>query len=238
MSNFKIPDNPEYTENIRMFKTTDPAHADLFNNVIEQLLENEVYLKKMVDDYKAALDTYYQQVVGYTDQKIADLINGAPETLDTLKEVADAIQENETVVEALNAAIGNKANQVELDTHTGNEIIHITSKERNKWNSIITDLTNNYYNKETCEEYYYKKSDVDAKFDESFIHNIVELKAGRPIYLYPSRFTGYKLISAATNNAASYVKMFALGDNVDTIELSAIPEKDCKLYLTYVKCLY
>lgn len=187
---------------------------------------------------QAALDTYYQQSVGYTDNKIADLINGAPETLDTLKEVADAIQENETIVEALDAAIGNKANQSELDTHTGNETIHITAKERNKWNSIITDLTNNYYNKETCEEYYYKKSDVDTKFDEIFIHNTVELKAGRPIYLYPSRLTGYKLISASTNNSASYVKMFALGDNVDTIELSAIPEKDCKLYLTYVKCLY
>lgn len=40
------------------------------------------------------------------------LVNGAPETLDTLKEVADAISENETVVEALNAAIGNKVDKV------------------------------------------------------------------------------------------------------------------------------
>lgn len=40
------------------------------------------------------------------------LVNGAPETLDTLKEVADAIAENETVVEALNAAIGNKVDKV------------------------------------------------------------------------------------------------------------------------------
>lgn len=41
------------------------------------------------------------------------LVNGAPETLDTLKELADAIAENETVVEALNAAIGNKVDKVE-----------------------------------------------------------------------------------------------------------------------------
>lgn len=84
-----------------------------------------------------ALDTYYQQSTGYTDQAIADLINGAPETLNTLKEVADAIKENETVVEALDGAIGKKANQAELDTHTENATIHITSAERTKWNNKL-----------------------------------------------------------------------------------------------------
>lgn len=51
----------------------------------------------------------------YTDTKISDLIGGAPETLDTLKEVADAISENESVVDGLNAAIGNKADKSEVD---------------------------------------------------------------------------------------------------------------------------
>ncbi len=54
---------------------------------------------------------YDEDLKGYTDAKIGQLINGAPETLDTLKEVADAIQENETVVEALNEAIGTKLNK-------------------------------------------------------------------------------------------------------------------------------
>lgn len=42
------------------------------------------------------------------------LINGAPETLDTLKEIADAIGANETIVEALNTAIGTKANVADV----------------------------------------------------------------------------------------------------------------------------
>lgn len=63
-----------------------------------------------------ALDAYYQQSTGYTDQKIADLIGGAPSTLDTLGEIADAMQENEDVVEALDAAIGIKANQAEVES--------------------------------------------------------------------------------------------------------------------------
>lgn len=84
---------------------------------------------------QTALDSYYQQSTGYADRKIADLINGAPETLDTLKEVADAIEENETVVEALDAAIGKKADQAELDGHVGNDTIHITATEREEWNN-------------------------------------------------------------------------------------------------------
>lgn len=81
-----------------------------------------------------AIDTALAQSNYYTDAKLADLIDGAPETLDTLKEVADAIAENETVVELLNAAIGTKANQTELDTHTNNNVIHITQDDKDNWN--------------------------------------------------------------------------------------------------------
>lgn len=81
-----------------------------------------------------AIDGAYANSNKYTDQKIADLINGAPETMDTLKEIADAIEKNKSVVEALDKSIGAKANQNELDTHTGNDTIHITSDERTKWN--------------------------------------------------------------------------------------------------------
>ena len=56
----------------------------------------------------------------YTDTEIAGLINGAPITLDTLGEIATAMSENQSVVEALNSAIGTKANASDLTTHTGN----------------------------------------------------------------------------------------------------------------------
>lgn len=63
-----------------------------------------------------ALDAYYRQSTGYTDQKIADLINGAPSTLDTLGEIADAMSDNQDVVAALNTAIGSKANLAEVES--------------------------------------------------------------------------------------------------------------------------
>lgn len=55
----------------------------------------------------------------YTDTSIANLINGAPSTLDTLKEIADAMDANQDVVDALEEAIGTKASQSALDTLSG-----------------------------------------------------------------------------------------------------------------------
>ena len=98
-----------------------------------------------------AIDGAYANSNKYTDQKIADLINGAPETLDTLKEVADAIETSKTVEDALNNAIGKKANQAELDTHTNNDTIHITSDERAKWNDA-NDKKHSHNNKSVLDK--------------------------------------------------------------------------------------
>lgn len=57
---------------------------------------------------------------GYTDTKIADLINGAPATLDTLGEIAQAMSDNKGVVDALDEAIGTKATASDLTAHIGN----------------------------------------------------------------------------------------------------------------------
>ncbi len=88
-----------------------------------------------------ALATQYEELTGYTDQKIADLIGGAPETLDTLKEVADAIEENEDIVEALHAAVGNKADQTELELHTGNDVIHVTEEDKAELGALRETVT-------------------------------------------------------------------------------------------------
>lgn len=87
---------------------------------------------------KTYTDGMYRQATAYADKKVADLIGGAPESLDTLKEVADAIKENKSVMDALDAAVGKKANQSELDTHVDNSTIHITSQEREKWNGSVS----------------------------------------------------------------------------------------------------
>lgn len=74
----------------------------------------------------------------YADKKVAALVNGAPETMDTLKEVSDALDANKDVVDALNAAIANKANQSDLTAHTGNVDIHVTKEKKTAWDSAAT----------------------------------------------------------------------------------------------------
>jgi len=85
-------------------------------------------------DESGSANTAYENAKSYTNTKIAELINGAPTTLDTLGEIADAMSNNQDVVNALNTAIGTKADQEKLDGHTKNTTIHITAAERTNWN--------------------------------------------------------------------------------------------------------
>lgn len=52
----------------------------------------------------------------YVDTSVANLVNSAPETMDTLGELATAMQENQNVVDTLNQAITNKADKSALDS--------------------------------------------------------------------------------------------------------------------------
>lgn len=72
-------------------------------------------------DAGGSAESALQSAKAYADQKIVDLVGGAPETLDTLKEVADALEANEDVVEALDAAIGTKASSEALNAHISNK---------------------------------------------------------------------------------------------------------------------
>lgn len=76
--------------------------------------------KDAFDALKALVGTLPQDaaattVVGYVDKKVANLVNGAPETLDTLKELADALNNQPDAIVALTATVGQKADQSALE---------------------------------------------------------------------------------------------------------------------------
>lgn len=56
----------------------------------------------------------------YTDEQVANLVNSAPETLDTLGELATAFNENKEVIDVLNEAITLKADKTEVPTNLVN----------------------------------------------------------------------------------------------------------------------
>ena len=114
----------------------EAGHAHAFADITDRPTTLEGY--GITDAEKAgAAAQALTDAKGYADQKVADLVNGAPETMDTLKEVSDALKENDTVVEALNAAIGNKADAEEFNTHVANADIHVTADKQTAWNDAV-----------------------------------------------------------------------------------------------------
>ena len=99
----------------------------------------------------------------YVNTEIAALVGTAPETLDTLGEIATALETNSEVVATLNAAIGTKANKTELnglasETYVNNAIAAIPP----------TDLSNYYTKTQTNSQItnslssYAKKTDIPS----------------------------------------------------------------------------
>jgi hypothetical protein len=69
------------------------------------------------EDTLSLLDTSSKDLKQYTDQAIASLVNGAPDTLNTLDELAEALKDNKDIVKVLEDAIATKANTSDLDNY-------------------------------------------------------------------------------------------------------------------------
>ena len=76
------------------------------------------------------------QIKGWISEAISSLINGAPETYDTLKEIADYISNNQSAVEALNSAIGTKVDKEEGKGLSANDFTDVL---KNKLDGITAN---------------------------------------------------------------------------------------------------
>lgn len=99
---------PDVSEQISAHNENGNAHASKFSNY---------YTKPEVEQF-------HDEIKDYVDDEVAALVNSAPETLDTLGELATAFEENAEVVDALNASISNKQDKISdtlilTDTITG-----------------------------------------------------------------------------------------------------------------------
>ena len=79
----------------------------------------------------------------YADTKVANLVGSAPSTLDTLSEIATALQNNPNVVNALNNSIATKQNSTDNNLNTTSKTIVGAINEINgKISSANTQLQN------------------------------------------------------------------------------------------------
>lgn len=72
---------------------------------------------------------YSKNAKEYTDQRITELVGGAPEALDTLKEISDALENNDSVVGAILHDLGEKVNASYVENYVNQKFADIVSAE-------------------------------------------------------------------------------------------------------------
>ena len=94
-------------ERVFMYRNTGTESAPVWEKWFAKTVADAVLMSDADGETKTVVD--------YVNQKIADLIGSAPETYDTLKEIADYIASHEEVATALNEAVGKKANKEDVN---------------------------------------------------------------------------------------------------------------------------
>lgn len=140
------PDMP-YSTDFPQLINKDPASADVFNLINRQLLSND----KTLNDNKADKT--------YVDKKVADLVNGAPEQLDTLQELSKALNNDKDYATTVNNALAEKLGKTEkaasavtadnaIRANTAGETDQLAGFTRNDghiWGNEIGELVANFY---------------------------------------------------------------------------------------------
>lgn len=113
------------------------------DNVIVDVAKNETLATRLAS---IARDLQSMTANGMTEGKVNELItakinalvNGAPQAYDTLKEIADYISKNQTAVDAINSAIGNKVDKIVGKGLSSNDF---TTVLMNKLNAVAENAT-------------------------------------------------------------------------------------------------
>lgn len=110
---------------------------------IQNRMATEDYITTELSNYylKSEADTLHTEVENYVDTQVAALVNSAPETLNTLGELATAFNENKTVVEALDEAITYKADREEILSYIDNKVPSVTTEDVGKFLRVQADGT-------------------------------------------------------------------------------------------------
>ena len=131
--------------------------------------------KNIASTYETKTDasTKLQTAKDYTDQKVADLLNNSTEAVDSIMELAAAMEDNADAIEALEAVAGSKASASDLSAHTGNK--------------------SNPHGVTASQVGAYSKSEIDSKV--STINSAIDGKAAKATTL-----AGYGITDAAAKS--------------------------------------
>lgn len=97
-------------------------------------------LSPLAENVMMSSEAGAKNIKQYVDDLINGLINGAPEALDTLKEIADKLSDNDDAVAGI---INTLANKVDKESDKGLSTNDYTTSEKNKL-AGIAENANNY----------------------------------------------------------------------------------------------
>ena len=132
--------------------------------------DEEQGVKKIVVKVPESVDAYTKTEV---DEKISALVNGAPETADTLKELSDLISGNSDAMDLLNSAIGSKANS--SDVYTKEEVDGKIPNVENKADKATTLAGYGIEDAYTKTEVDGMIPDISGKANSSDVYNKTEI---------------------------------------------------------------
>jgi hypothetical protein len=125
----------------------------------------------------------------YTDTQISNLINGAPGTLDTLEELATALNDNANFATNLTNVVNTKLNTVDFDTLWDNRFSTKTT------NNVPEGSTNLYYTSSRAD------ADIDAKITQPYI-NALNINADKLDGYHASSFIQTGTLAAVAASGA------------------------------------
>lgn len=193
------------------------------NNKVDTSTLSSYYTSTQTDELlnNKATDTI-TEAKGYTDTKISDLIGGAPETLNTLKEIADAFAEDQEVLDALETAIGKKVDKVEGYGLSKNDY---TDKDKTKLTNIAegaeVNVQSDWNVTDTSSDAYIKNKptipSISGLATETYVNTQVNTLQGE-IDGKQDKITDLDTIRSGASAGATAVQPSALDAQVSTLQ--------------------
>ena len=128
-------------------------------------------ISEMDSAYKAADVEVLSTAKAYADKKVADLVDGAPEALNTLKELANAMTEHETEYDALLTNVGKKADAATVNAELAKKAnsADVAAMEE----SLQTEIEG-----KANKEHSHKAQKIEFENDQVTVEAIGGIKAG------------------------------------------------------------
>lgn len=112
-----LSDAKQYTDEEVAKVSASVNDLDAAYKAADLVLEGKIEAAKVeaAADATAKADASLVEAKRYADTAVANLVDGAPESLDTLKEIADALNANDGVIETILEQIGTKADKATVE---------------------------------------------------------------------------------------------------------------------------